>query len=434
MDLDRPGSDRPGSDRPGSDRSGSDGVAFDRADRDRANVDPANVDPANVDRARREGAPQSMRVLQILEATTTGVGRHALDVCDGLCQLGCDVHLVYSPRRMDQLFTRRLAKLQAETRLVTVPCDMPRNISPADIRAVRFVRRYIRRAGPFHVVHGHSSKGGAVARLAAAGLRTPAVYTPNAISTMNPQMGRFGRFILARIERQLARVPGKIIAVSPEEHKHLLELGIPSDQVAMIPNAISLESLPTREQARARLQLPLDVPVLGFIGRLSAQKGLDVLFDAMPAVLRESPTARLAVIGMGSLEPALRQQAGRLGIAHAIDWKGEQPGLESMPAFDLFILPSRYEGLPYVLIESMLAGVPAITTRRAATSLLIEPGVSGLVIREESSEELAAAINRLLSDNALRESFGGAARRKSRDFGLPDMIHRTYELYESLQR
>lgn len=376
---------------------------------------------------------RTLRILQIIEATTTGVGRHALDLCQGLCDRGCEVHLVHSPRRMDQLFSRRLAALQAETTLVTVPCDMPRSISPADFRVVRFVRQYVRRAGPFDIVHGHSSKGGAVARLAVAGLRIPAVYTPNAISTMNPQMPRLARFVLGKIERQLARVRGQVIAVSPEEEKHLLELGIPSNRVVMIPNAIELVSLPTREQARDSLNLPLSVPILGFIGRLSEQKGVDVLLEALPAVLRTLPRARLAVIGMGSLEPVLRQQAERLGVGESIDWLGERPGLESMPAFDLFVLPSRYEGLPYVLIESMLAGVPAITTRRAATSLLIEPGVSGLIVPEESPHDLAVAIQRLLSDESLRRAFGQAAREKSQEFGLPDMIQRTYELYRTLQ-
>src|SRR5438045_5689697 len=115
-------------------------------------------------------AARRLRVLLVVESSAAGTGRHVMDLAEGLLARGCEVHLIYSARRMDQMFADRLAKLPAMKRL-SLP--MRRNIHPGDFGIVRAVRRYLGEFGPFDLIHGHSSKGGAVARLAAIGRGVP---------------------------------------------------------------------------------------------------------------------------------------------------------------------------------------------------------------------------------------------------------------------
>ena len=114
----------------------------------------------------RRGRP--LRILMVVESSAGGTGRHVLDLCEGLIARGCEVHLIHSTRRIDQLFRDRVATIKGLHRqgqpLRTCP-------HPADLTATLAIRHYLQTLGPFDVIHGHSSKGGALARLAALGLR-----------------------------------------------------------------------------------------------------------------------------------------------------------------------------------------------------------------------------------------------------------------------
>ena len=106
------------------------------------------------------------RVLMVVESSAGGTGRHVMDLSEGLLARGCEVHMVYSPQRMDSTFRDRLSNLQA-LRHTALP--MQRSIHPSEFAALLAIRRYLHSFGPFDIIHGHSSKGGALARLAALG-------------------------------------------------------------------------------------------------------------------------------------------------------------------------------------------------------------------------------------------------------------------------
>ncbi|MAT73180.1 MAG: glycosyl transferase family 1 [Planctomycetaceae bacterium] len=373
-----------------------------------------------------------LRVIEVIESANAGVARHTLDLSAGLARRGCEVHLVYSPLRTDRLFEDGLAALRDEPRIVATPLPIRRSIGPSDAGAIRHLRRYLRTYGPFDVLHGQSSKGGAVGRIAARLSGVPAVYTPHAMGTMNPGISGKARIAVGTIERWLSRIGTRVIALSPEERRHLCDVGINPKRIAYIPNGIAPVALPSREQAREALDLPLDAPVVGFIGRFSHQKAVDVLLDAFARVRRDRPDALLAIIGWGDLESQLRKQAEALGVSAGVRWLGPQPGLASMPAFDLFALPSRYEGLPYVLLEALVSGTPMVVTDKSSPGLVVEEGVNGLVAPVEDPAALATAISRVLGDHDLRAKFRENARRKAADFSLDGMVDDTLALYREV--
>ncbi|MFP4143755.1 MAG: glycosyltransferase family 4 protein [Phycisphaeraceae bacterium] len=373
-----------------------------------------------------EAPPRPLRVLMVVEAALAGVGRHALDLCEHLLAGGHEPHLVYSPRRMDPPFAERL---EAMSELPRLALPMKRGIGLADFQAARAVARYAREQGPFDILHGHSSKGGAIARLAGRRAKVPAVYTPNAISSMNPRTGRLGRLAATRVERWLGAMTAQIIAVSPEEREHLLEHRIAGDRVSLVPNGIRFPALPTPGEAREALGLPADKVVIGTVGRLSPQKAPEVLLEAFARVAGVHRDTRLAIIGRGELEDDLRRRADGLGIADRIHWLGQQPGAVSMPAFDIFALPSRYEGLPYVLLEALAAGLPIVTTTAAGARLLVTPGETGEMVPPDQPGPFADALIELVGDPDRRRAFGEAARRKGSTFSLEAMAEQTLAVY-----
>jgi glycosyltransferase involved in cell wall biosynthesis len=235
--------------------------------------------PAVVGARPRDATPLSrrLRVLMIVESSAGGTGRHVLDLCDGLIAAGCDVHLVHSCRRIDQMFIDRLAAVDG-LRCLSLPIRTSPH--PADIGVLRAIRRYARQHGPFDIVHGHSSKGGALARLAALGTPAAAFYTLHGLIMMDDGLSRVKRAFYLAIELGLSLRTKRIIAVSPEEARAAVRMGLGRSRVMTIPNGIDELELTPRGIARRMMRVDDGDVVIGFVGRLVEQKSPHVLIEA----------------------------------------------------------------------------------------------------------------------------------------------------------
>jgi glycosyltransferase involved in cell wall biosynthesis len=362
----------------------------------------------------------------VVECSAGGTGRHVLDLAEGLLARGCDVHLLYSPRRIDALFAGRLPHLPG-LRATALP--MRTGPHPSDLAAVWRVRRYLRRHGPFDAIHGHSSKGGAVARLAAVGTRVPAFYTLHGLIMMDPGLARWKRAFYTAVELALGLGTRHVIAVSPEEARAAVRLGLGRDRVTLIPNGLAPLDLSPRAAARRAIGVGDDSVVVGFVGRLVSQKAPEVLIRAFATVARSAPHARLAVVGDGPLERGLRELAAALGVADKLCWLGPRDARAVLAGFDLFALPSRKEGLPYVILEAMAAGLPCVATSSAGVEILIDPGVTGAVVPPEDPAALAGALAGVIADPGKLARYGQAARRRASLFTLDAMVDATLAAY-----
>ena len=150
-----------------------------------------------------------LRILMLVEASGAGTGRHVLDLSEGLLNRGYDVHLIYNTARMDQLFSNHLARLQT---LKTLAIPMRTGPHPSDVGVIQAVKRYIREHGPFDIIHGHSSKGGALARLTALRTGAAAFYTIHGLTLSDPNNPWFKRFFYRTVERGLSHLTRRIIA------------------------------------------------------------------------------------------------------------------------------------------------------------------------------------------------------------------------------
>lgn len=381
----------------------------------------------------RAAEPPGPRVLMVVESSSGGTGRHVLDLCEGLLARGSEVHLVYSTGRIDRFFRDRLAALPA---LRHAGLPMRREIHPADTSLVKAVRRYLRENGPFDAVHGHSSKGGAVARLAAVGTGVPAFYTLHGFIIMDPGLPLWKRAFYLGIEVLLSWGTAGIIAVSPEEQRAAVRLGLGRNRVTLVPNGIRPVPPVPRAEARRALGVSDDALVVGFVGRLVDQKAPDVLLKAFARAAGEVPSADwvLAMIGSGPLGEGLRLQAADLGVADRVLWPGELDARGVLPAFDVFALSSRKEGLPYVVLEAMSAGLPVVATASAGVEILVRPGVNGYVPATDDVAAFAGALADLARDPARRTSQGAASRRLAGRFTVEAMVEGTLAAYRAAGR
>jgi glycosyltransferase involved in cell wall biosynthesis len=384
--------------------------------------------PRLVEAAEGTGHAQ-LRVLMVVESSAGGTGRHVMDLSEGLIARGCEVHMAYSPARMDRVFQDRLHGLRG---LHHTAVEMRRNIHPGDIAALRAIRGYLRACGPFDVIHGHSSKGGALARLAAVATRVPAFYTLHGLIMTDPAQARWKRLLYRSIERGLSLLSDRIITVSPETERAAVSLGLGRGRVIMVPNGIGPMAVTPRAEARKALGVSDDIMVIGFVGRLVNQKAPELLVEAAARTAQILPRTRLAIVGSGPLESSLRELAGRLGVCDRILWLGQRDAKTVLAGFDVFAMSSRYEGLPYVLLEAMAAGLPVVATKSSGGELLIQPGVNGTLVPSDDPAALAEALTSLLRVPERLVSYGQAARRRVSEFTVDQMVDRTLGAYLSV--
>jgi len=280
-----------------------------------------------------------------------------------------------------------------------------------DLRAFVSICREIRRFRP-HIVHTHTAKAGVLGRLAAFVNRVPVrVHTFHGHvlhGYFSPPVSRLVRLV----ERVLARGTTALVAVGERVRDELVEAGIGQrDRFTAIAPGVEVPPAIDREIARQLLGLPLEVPVVMFVGRLTAIKRPDRLVEAFGMVLERIPEAVLAVAGEGELLEEVRRSVERLGDSvRLLGWQSDVGRLYA--AADLVVISSDNEGMPMTLIEAAMAGVPGVTTDVGSASEVVVHGSTGLVVAPDA-RDLADAIVALLVDDDRRSDMGRAAAEQA---------------------
>lgn len=279
--------------------------------------------------------------------------------------------------------------------------EMQRRPGPADLRAVGWLRH---RLPAFDVAHLHSSKAGAVGRLALASLpaprRPPCVFTPHGWSWL---AGGALVPLYRRFEAAAARLASVIVAVGPgEADAGRAVLGRWAGRVRVIENGVDLDRFaPVGPTARRDAG-----PLLVCVGRLSVDKGQDLAVRALASM---RVPARLRLVGDGPDRSPLEALAAELGVADRVEFLGHLPDpAPHLRAADVVLVPSRWEGLALTLLEPMGCGAAVVATACSGAEVL--DGGAGVVVPAEDPLALARAADSLLADEGTRSRLGAAAR------------------------
>ncbi len=350
------------------------------------------------------------RVLHVMECTIGGTRRHLGDVSRGLLSRGWDVHLAVSAERTAG-FREDIAEL-ARAGAVIHEIPMVRAVSPWKDRAHTLELTKLMRELRPDVVHTHSSKAGVLGRRAASAAGCGAVvHTPHTYSFLFGQMfGPVARWVFKSVERRLSALAHRVVAVSEDEAETMRGSGVVSDeQVRVVPNCIEVEPY-----QRAAPVIPdgsaAELTHVLVCGLLNSAKGQDLAIAALKGSGCEQIELWLA--GDGAEQAALLSLAAAMGVSERVRFLGHRddvPGL--MRAADLLLLPSRWEGMPYVVLEAAAAGLPIVATPVDGAREFLAGELRGWTAAASTEEAIGAALTAAASageaERALRSERAG---------------------------
>lgn len=188
-----------------------------------------------------------------------------------------------------------------------------------------------------------------------------------------------------------------------------------------------------RERARRLLDLDPDAFIYGVVANFTPKKDHAGLLEAHALLRRAHPDALLVLIGLGPLEAELRERAARADLAGSVVFTGSRGDVpELLPAFDVFVLGSRQEGLPVALMEAMATGLPVVVTDVGGMPEIVTDGVEGRVVPSGDPAALAAALAEAAADPARRRAWGKAARLRSETFDVAGAQARIEDVYREV--
>ena len=199
--------------------------------------------------------------------------------------------------------------------------------------------------------------------------------------------------------------------------------GVARDRIKVVHNPVDLEAIEraTMEPIDALHEAAWSRPVIVAAGRLADAKNYPLMIDAL-AILRRKVPARLFILGQGEREASLRDQIRQAGLDDAVVLCGFQRNpWKYIARADVFALSSRYEGFGNVLVEAMACGVPVVATSSPGTREIVGVGTDGLLVERHEPAALAAALQRLLEDEALHRRLSHGARTSAARFALPSV-------------
>ena len=284
------------------------------------------------------------------------------------------------------------------------------------------------------VLHCHSSKAGVIGRMVGARRGIPVVYSPHCFAFLR-DLGTLSRAVPAVAERLLAPLTAAFVCVCEAEREAALRLTRRApDRAHCIYNGVPTPA-PDARPEQALLDFKGDGLLVGAMTVLREQKRLDILIEAIPAVLAEVPEARFAIVGNGPLRDQLERQAAAAGLnsdPRFAFFPFDPPAERYLSALDLYVLSSAWEAMPVGVLEALACGVPQVVTSVGGTAEAVTDQ-TGRLVAPKRPDELAGAIIGLLRSRPLREAASAASLARHRSmFDAERMVRETVAVYESV--
>lgn len=327
------------------------------------------------------------------------------------------------------------AELHQTTGVKTFYYEIDRyNVDPISDTHVGLQLMKLIRSHNFDLVHTHASKPGFLTRMAAIGTGVPVLYSPHCFA-FHAGAGPMMNLVTSSLEKFAAYFTTRIIAVSHGERELARQYRVGrDDQFTVIPTGIDpapYRQPVDRSHLKTSLGIPMSSPVIGSVGRLSEQKSPLDFVRLAEAVHRSRHDAHFVWVGDGPLESEVRKLSASLNLDSVIHWLGQRNDVpQLLHIFDCFVLTSRWEGFPLVILEAMAAGVPVIATDILGTREAIQHEINGWLAPVGDPESMARFVLDLLADPVKADKFRSASRaRIDTEFTRERMLSMIQDLY-----
>jgi glycosyltransferase involved in cell wall biosynthesis len=336
-----------------------------------------------------------IKILYILEATSGGTQKHVIDIARRIDKSEFQIDIIYSTNR-NKHFTE--ATLGIFNRMYGLP--IRRSAAFSDLSNILKISKIIKQ-NKYDIVHCHSTKAGFVGRIAAFLSRHPnVIYSPHGFMFCDTRI-KLRRHLYLYLEKYLGYLTNKLIAVSGSERDLALEHHIvPNKKIITLYNSIDpaeFEDFSYPNRVPEKLLIGNQEIILGTVGRLFYQKDPFTLIKSFKLINERFPNTRLIIVGDGPLKNECISLIYELKLNDKIDLTGfQRNSREYYEMFDIFLLSSHYEGLPYALLEAMMMGIPSVGTDVVGIKDLIVHGNTGYLVAEGDYNGLADAVINML--------------------------------------
>lgn len=316
--------------------------------------------------------------------------------------------------------------------------EMNRAIGMSDLKSIREVRKQIKKYNP-DIIYAHSSKAGAIARMADIGLKNRCVYNPHGWA-FNMRCSEKKKMMYAGIEKMAAPFCDKIICISDAEKQSALDKKIcKEEKLQVIFNGVDIKAYENGTHGkvkRADLNIPEDAFVVGMVGRISPQKAPDVFIKMAKHVKDKVSNAHFIIVGNGDQEAEIKKYARDndfLDSLHITGWV-DNP-MSYVELFDVACLLSRWEGFGLVLPEYMMARKPIVASRVDAIPNIICDGENGLLVEMDDVVGASTAVLKLYLNNNLKSKLiDKGLETVYKKFDVQRMTRETEKLFEEVTR
>jgi glycosyltransferase involved in cell wall biosynthesis len=365
-----------------------------------------------------------------------GAGRQALKLSKALKDLGVQVKIVSVQIGRRQTSQRKIEGVPVDELNVLWWLFERKGLRALGVYVYMFrlVLYILRHSNQFNIIHVHSALTGAFVSVLFGKWLGKRVITKVMNSGYLNDLKLFKtlpRIIGSSQMAEQIKRSDRIIALNHLAAAELQEMGFSPKQIAQIPNGVEVQDI----QPKADYAISGPARLI-FVGRFHECKGIDRLFHAIKLIQQEQSHKRLnlTLLGTGSLDTELERLAQELGIASSVHFQGQVTDvIPFLQESDIFVLPSKAEGISNALLEAMACGLPCVTTNNAGNRFVISSGENGLLVPVDDDTALAEAILQCISDQQLRELLGRNARMTVElHYSIESVAKRYVQLYHQM--
>lgn len=364
-----------------------------------------------------------MKILYIVEACGAGTAKNVMSLANHLVlHYEAKITIIWSKERASKEWLDFLK----DSRFKFVHIGMSANLGISDVSSYFSILKILSKVDLFDIVHCHSSKAGLYGRLLPKKYVKRLVYTPHAFVTMRQDGRVLANRVFSLAEKILARRTDAIVVVSKYESDHAISIGIPRSLLRLIVNGVSSSGYLDRfGDDRSRTNF-----VIGFFGRLDFQKNPKFFMRCIEHAHAIDGNIRAQIFGDGPLMSQLRGE-GDEAIFEFFGWVETKDHLHNI---DLLLCTSRYEGMPYIFLEALEAGIPIFSLKVGGVDEAIKHDENGYVFNQNVSfEEVADRITALARNKNKYQKYCAQSKIVSKLYTVETMVDKTYELYRKLQ-